>query len=118
MTGVCDITQPASQVLDHEADSCESVDGLWLPTASDQHSSSDSSVRSPDLKTDVNPVPPGGPTNSTPGLTDRVQRALASARATTASTVIDGQRITADPAFGDADDAYDPIEFAEGDAGL
>jgi hypothetical protein len=48
------------------------------------------------LKTDTNPVPPGGLTNSTPGLTDRVQRALASARAATAGTVINGQATGAD----------------------
>jgi hypothetical protein len=44
---------------------------------------------------DTNTVPPGGLTNLTPGLTDRVQRALTSARAATASTVTNGQVMTA-----------------------
>jgi hypothetical protein len=47
--------------------------------------------RVPVLYTNANPAPPGGLTKSTPGLTDRVKRALASARATTASTVINGE---------------------------
>ena len=37
------------------------------------------------LETDTNPDPPGGLTQSTPGLTDRVHRALNNARAATAS---------------------------------
>jgi hypothetical protein len=91
------LTEPGSEAIDHEVDSYEFVDGSSPPTASDLHSSCDSRIRSPELKTDMNPIPPGGVTKSTPGLTDRVQRALASARATTASTVVNGQAITADP---------------------
>jgi hypothetical protein len=47
--------------------------------------------RAPVLKTDNNRVPPGGLTNSTPGLTDEVLQALAKARAAVASSVTDGQ---------------------------
>jgi hypothetical protein len=36
-------------------------------------------------KTDANPESPGGLTNSTPGMTGRVRRALATARASTAA---------------------------------
>ena len=47
--------------------------------------------RAPVLETETNPVPAGGLTNLTPGLTDRVQQALSRARTTTASTVINDQ---------------------------
>jgi hypothetical protein len=46
--------------------------------------------RDPVLEPETNPVPPGGLTNSTPGQTDRMQRALALAAAK-ASTVTNGQ---------------------------
>jgi hypothetical protein len=63
-----------------------------LATAPDQQTPDGNGERAaPVLKTDPNPVPTGGLTDSNPGLTERVQRALASARAASASTVINGQ---------------------------
>jgi Domain of unknown function (DUF3854) len=56
--------------------------------------------RDPVLETETNPVPPGGLTNSTPGLTDRVQRALALAAAK--ASVTNGQA-TGDSAVPESD---------------
>jgi hypothetical protein len=44
----------------------------------------------PVAKTDTGPSPTGGPTCSTPGRTERVERALANARAATASALTNG----------------------------
>jgi hypothetical protein len=61
-----------------------------------QTASGNGEHRAPVLESDTNPIPPGGWTSSTPGLTERVQTALASARTNTASTVINGQATGAD----------------------
>src|SRR6476661_3286967 len=53
--------------------------------------SNNGECRDPLFETETNPLPPGGLTNLTPGLTDRVQQALSRARTTTASAVINGQ---------------------------
>jgi hypothetical protein len=48
------------------------------------------------LDIESNPVPPGGLTNSTPGQSDRVRRAVANARAANASAATNGQPTGAD----------------------
>jgi len=58
-------------------------------TNGDHATNTNGERRGPVLATDTNRVPPGGLTNWTPGLTDRVQQALSRARTTTASTVGD-----------------------------
>jgi hypothetical protein len=58
----------------------EFVDGSSDETCSDLGSSFNPLIRSPGHTTDTNLEPPGGPTDRTPGYTDRVQQALAKAR--------------------------------------
>ena len=64
-------------------------DKLCVPTKQ-QTTNGNGEHRAPVLKNDTNRVPPGGLTNSTPGMTDKVRQALAKAQATVATTVTDG----------------------------
>jgi hypothetical protein len=89
-------TQPAANQF------FEELKGRLLGgTNGDHAANTNGERRDPVLKTDTNPVPPGGLTNSTPGQTDRVQRALARAAAK-ASTVTNGQA-TGDSAVRESD---------------
>ena len=72
-------TQPTFEAIDPKVSSSK-VDGSSPGSASGQHISSDSLVRNPEARRDTISVPVGGLTTSTPGQTDRVQRALARAR--------------------------------------
>jgi hypothetical protein len=56
------------------------VDGTNSEMPSDQHDSLNSLIRSPEKKTDTNSEAPGGITDSTPGMTDRVRQTLAKVR--------------------------------------
>jgi hypothetical protein len=89
-------TQPAANQF------FEELNGRLLGGTNGDHAANTNGERlDPVLKTDTNPVPPGGLTNSTPGQTDRVQRALARAAAK-ASTVTNGQA-TGDSAVRESD---------------
>jgi hypothetical protein len=58
---------------------------LKFTASTDQTTNGNGERRAPVLKTDTNSVPAGGSTHSTPGMTDRVQRALDRARAACAA---------------------------------
>jgi hypothetical protein len=58
---------------------------LKFTASTNQTTNANGEHRAPVLKTDTNPIPAGGLTNSTPGMTDRVQRALDRARAASAA---------------------------------
>ena len=84
ITGSCDTPQqklsPDARAAAEEPDDTLRAELDVAPAPSDN-----GERRDPVLETETNPVPPGGLTNSTPGLTDRVQQALSRARTTTAS---------------------------------
>jgi hypothetical protein len=63
-------------------------------TNGDHAANTNGERRDPVLETETNPVPAGGLTNTTPGQTDRMQRALALAAAK-ASTVTNGHATAA-----------------------
>lgn len=56
------------------------VDSSYDETSPDLQNSSNSLIRTPDGKQSTNQAPPGGITDSTPGMTDRVQQIVARAR--------------------------------------
>ena len=90
ITGSCDTGQQKLS-SDARAAAEESDDTLRAELGVAPAPSNNGERRDPLFETETNPLPPGGLTNSTPGLTDRVQQALSRARTTTASAVINGQ---------------------------
>ena len=71
-------TEPGVQP---EVNTYEYVDDTYPEMPPDLQNASNTLIRNPDNKTDTNQAPPGGITDSTPGMTDRVAKALAAARA-------------------------------------